>query len=644
MSRATPILLIAIATACGGDPPASPAPAYVDPREPCADRDPLRRAFFGDLHVHTALSFDAWTYDVRATPADAYRFARGETIHLPPLDASGAPTVPVRLKRPLDFAAVTDHSEYLGETSLCTTPGSPAYHSPTCQNYRPPLSSLIELGVGTDPPVRSPICGEGAAACLEAAAPVWNRITEAAESAYDRSSACSFTTFIGYEYTLSPLATNLHRNVIFRNARALPAPITLYDAPRPLDLWTRLRAECNSAGTGCEAIAIPHNSNVSNGRMFRVEYPGAGGADDERRQAALRAQMEPLVEIFQHKGDSECINGLPSNPGAPDEFCDFEKAQLPPMDDCGPDGKGTGGLAGLGCTSWRDFVRGALLNGLLEEARIGINPYKLGILASTDTHNGTPGAVDEGSFRGHLGRADNTPETLLGGDNFSGSALLVNPGGLAGVWAEENSRDAIFDALKRREVFGTSGPRITVRLFAGWKYPDNLCANPKMVEEGYSGGVPMGGDLPPRRPEIEAGGPKIVVAAMRDPGTPDAPGAKLQRLQVVKLWIDASGAPREQVVDIGGDPKNGATVDPVTCAPAGPGADSLCAVWTDPAFDPARSAVYYARVIENPTCRFTTVICNSLAPEERMKLHCDDGTFPKTIQERAWSSPVWYGP
>jgi hypothetical protein len=165
-----------------------------------------------------------------------------------------------------------------------------------------------------------------------------------------------------------------------------------------------------------------------------------------------------------------------------------------------------------------------------------------------------------------------------------------------------------------------------------------------MVEEGYSGGVPMGGDLPPRRPETEAGGPKIVVAAMRDPGTPDAPGAKLQRLQVVKLWIDASGAPREQVVDIGGDPKNGATVDPATCAPAGPGADSLCAVWTDPAFDPARPAVYYARVIENPTCRFTTVICNSLAPEERMKLHCDDGTFPKTIQERAWSSPVWYGP
>lgn len=642
-----PVLLLSAVVCAGGCKESAEVPAplkapYVDPREPCAERDPQRKAWFGDLHVHTALSFDAWTYDTRATPELAYKFARGETIYMPPLDAEGKPTVPVRLARPLDFAAVTDHSEYLGETSLCTTPSSPAYDSVTCKNYRPPASSLIGFGTGTSPPVRGDICGDEAAICLEAAAPVWKSIIDAAEAAYDRSPSCAFTTFIGYEYTLSPFATNLHRNVLFRNARVPSAPITVYDAPRAVDLWTRLRAECNDAATGCEALAIPHNSNVSNGRMFLPQYPGAQGEAEERAQATLRADMEPLVEIFQHKGSSECINGLPSYPGAADELCDFEIAQPMPISDCGPNGKDQGGLAGFGCTSWRDFVRGALLMGMMEGARLGVNPFKVGIIASTDTHNGTPGAVEEASFRGHSGRSDNTPDLLLGGGNLTGEALTVSPGGLAGIWAEENTRDSLFRALRRREVFGTSGPRIAVRFFGGWGYADGLCDDPKMVELGYSGGVPMGSDLP-KRP-ASGGAPKIVAAATRDPGTAESPGAKLQRLQVIKLWVDAEGKAHEKVFDIAGDPKDGATVDEATCKPSGAGYDSLCGVWTDPEFDPARPAAYYARAVEDPTCRYTAYICNSLTMEERTKLHCDDGTFPKTIQERAWSSPVWYAP
>jgi uncharacterized protein DUF3604 len=612
-------------------------------REPCADREPLRRALFGELHSHTALSFDAWTYDVRSTPADAYRFARGETIYMPPLDAEGKPTVPVKLARPLDFAAVTDHSEYLGETSLCSTPGTAAYDSSTCVAYRPPQSSFLDFGVGTAPPERAKICGDAGTACVEAAAPVWKSIQDAAEAAYDRSKACSFTTFVAYEYSLAPYGTNLHRNVIFRDARALPAPITVYDAPTPLELWRQLRATCLEAGTGCDVLAIPHNSNLSNGRMFHVEYPGDfNNPTGQKEQAALRASMEPLVEIYQHKGDSECINGLATVGGAPDELCDFEKLQRPPLQDCGVNGTGQGAFAGLGCTSWLDYVRNVWKAGLEEQVRLGVNPYKLGVVAGTDTHNGTPGNADEKSFQGHLGLSDNTPEKALGGTAIAIRPLISNPGGLAGVWAEENSRDAIFDALRRRETFGTSGPRITVRLFAGWDYPANLCGDPAMVSKGYTGGVPMGGDLPARPPGAAA--PHLVASALRDPGAPGEPGIQLQRLQVIKLWLDASGAPQEHVFEVAGDPTNGATVDETTCAPKGKGADALCTVWVDPSFDPARPAAYYLRAVENPTCRWSTHACNALPADKQTELHCADLGVPKTIQERAWSSPVWYTP
>ncbi|MFO0758279.1 MAG: DUF3604 domain-containing protein [Byssovorax sp.] len=638
-------LLALPAVACSSsDPPADGGAGgrrgYTEMREPCAERDPLRKAFFGDLHVHTSLSFDAWTYDVRTLPADAYKFARGETIKLAPLDADGKPTRPVKLARPLDFAAVTDHSEYLGETSLCTTPGSPAYDTSTCKQYRP--GSFFGLGVGADPPSRADICGPDGKPCTDAALPVWKGIQEAAEAAYDRTSACSFTSFVAYEYTLSPFGSNMHRNVIFRNATALPAPITYYDAPRAIDLWTALRNTCNDAGNGCDALAIPHNSNVSNGRLFHVEYWGKKGVEDEKRQARLRAEMEPLVEIYQHKGDSECINGLSTFAGAPDELCDAEKMQKQPLLDCGPTGTGTGALAGIGCTSWLDYVRNVWKAGLMEQARIGVDPYKLGVIASTDTHNGTPGRVDESTFEGHLGNADRDPAVALGTKAVAAPPLRSNPGGLAGVWAEENSRDAIFDALRRRETFGTSGPRITVRLFAGWDYPGDLCDDPEMVKKGYAGGVPMGGDLPPHA--ASSGAPRFVVSALRDPGTAESPGTKLQRVEVIKIWLDAKGEPQEKVIVVAGSADNGASVDEKTCAPKGDGADLFCTVWSDPDFDPALPAAYYLRAVENPTCRWSTWVCNGLTPEKQAELACDALGVPKTIQERAWSSPVWYTP
>ena len=644
MRRAAPLLLVfaLFAPSCFIDDPIPTIKGYSEERAACADRDPLRRAFFGDLHVHTALSFDVWTYDVRTTPSDAYRFARGETIHLPPLDGDGKPTRPVTLSRPLDFAAVTDHVEYLGETHLCTTPGSAAYDSPTCKAYRPPLSSFLDFNVGAIPPIRSNMCGADASVCLEAAAPVWRGIQDAAEAAYDRTSACSFTSFVGYEYSYAPIGTNLHRNVIFRNAKALSTPIGFYEAPTPPELLKQLAAACVPEKNGCDVLSIPHNSNLSNGQMFAVESIGVKTEEDRRELDALRATMEPLVEIYQHKGDSECTNALSTILGPPDELCDFEKIRPPSTPDCGLDGVGSGAFAGLGCTSWRDFVRGVFASGMQEELNHGVNPYKLGIIAGTDTHNGTPGNVAEANFPGHLGLSDDTPAAQLGGKTLAIRPIVASPGGLAGVWAEENSRDAIFDALRRKETFGTSGPRITLRMFAGWDYADDMCSRADMVAEGYRAGVPMGGDLPARPAGAKA--PAFVIAALRDAGTPEQPGSKLQRMQVIKIWVTPDGTPHEKVFDVAGDAQTGTDLDTATCTPSDAGADSLCTVWRDPEFAPDARAAYYVRAVEVPTCRWSTRVCNALSPEEQTTLGCDTLEVPKTIQERAWSSPVWYTP
>ncbi len=623
-----------------GQPEQPQQEPYPDEREPCAQDNPLKNVYFGDLHVHTSLSFDAWLWDVRVPPRDAYAFARGEPIWLPPLDENGQGTRMVQLAQPLDFMAVTDHAEFLAEVEQCVTPGAPAYGSLTCVIFRQktPLSTIFMASQLFFPhPQRArDICGPGRLDCPALIRGVWRQIIDAAEDAYDRTSDCSFTTFVGYEYTGVPDASNLHRNVIFRNERVPPLPVSYIEEPTPWGLWARLERECLQGIPGCDVVAIPHNSNESNGNKFYVEYPGAASIDEERAMASLRQRMEPLVEVFQHKGDSECMNGLSGVAGQPDELCAFEKIRAPDTPDCG-DRPGSGGVLNSGCVSRLDFVRFVLLEGLREEERIGVNPFKLGMIGSTDTHNATGGAVLEDRFVGHAGTSDDTVV-----ERFQPDQIVHNPGGLVAVWAEQNTRNAIFDGLKRREVYGTSGPRIVVRLFGGWHYPDDMCSRADFVALGYQYGVPMGSDIAPR-PEIGAYAPKLAVMAIREPDVGSRKGTPLQRIQIVKGWIAHDGRLSYKVFDVAGDPHNGAGVDLATCQTTGNGFDTLCTVWTDPEFDATRRAFYYARVIENPTCRWSTYDCMRSNPETR-PAYCDDPHTVKTIQERAWTSPIWYRP
>lgn len=635
---ATGSLLALVAGGCGDDDDGGGAPVE---QGRCIDFNPLRNVYFGDLHVHTTYSFDAQVFDVSTTPEQAYRFAKGEELKLPPLGSDGQGTQTLRLQRPLDFAAVTDHSEFIGEVEACTTPGSFGYDSESCQTFRAGGSlGQTVFGISTveESPMRlADVCGEDGSACRPFAGEVWRRTIDAANAAYDRSENCQFTAMIGYEYTANTNVSTLHRNVLFRNDH-VPFPTSYIEQPTPQGLWRELEATCLEAGIDCDVLAIPHNSNESNGNMFYVEYPGATSLDEERVQAERRRDLEPVMEVYQHKGDSECMNGLSGIVGAPDELCGFEKRPRAVFEDCG-EVPGSGGVAGGGCYSRLDFLRGALLAGLQEDARLGVNPYRLGVIASTDTHNGAPGSVEEQDFIGHRGSTDDTLDKRLGpAQRRSGPSF--SPGGLAGIWAEENTRESLFDALRRREVFGTSGPRIAVRFFGGWQLEEDLCADPEMIAKADRDGVPMGSVLPQERSSDIA--PTFLVTAMKDAGTEARPGADLQRLQIIKGWI-TDGEAHQQVFDVAGDPNNGASVDSGTCERVGTGAASLCSVWTDPDFDPTQHAFYYARVIENPSCRWNAYSCLGLTGEERPE-GCDDPEVAKTVQERAWTSPIWYRP
>jgi len=611
--------------------PAPLAPEGTASREPCADRTPLRRPLFGDLHVHTRYSLDASTQGTRNGPRAAYRFARGASIGLQPYD-HGRPLRRIRLERPLDFAAVTDHAELFGEVQICKHAELPGYGSFTCQLFRrwPRLAFYFmnARATSTAVPARHPFCGPRDVYCVEAALSPWRAMQDAAEEAYDRTAACSFTTFIGYEWTGAPGSRNLHRNVVFSDRVVPDRPISYYEAPSPPVLWRQLGKHCMESLPGCDAIAIPHNSNLSGNTMFE---PPPGQAMTAAHAAAWAA-AEPLVEIMQHKGDSEC------GPGAADEECGFEKL---PYDRFG--GKFNPWMAEAPAPG--NYVRAALGEGLAYEARIGVNPFTFGFIAGTDTHLGTPGAVEERGYPGHGGAGNSALSRIAPG--FPDD-VEFNPGGLAVVWAEENSREAIFAAMKRRETYGTSGPRITLRVFAGWNLPDPMCGAEGFAERGYASGVPMGGMLVGPPPEGTKG-PTFAVWAVRDPGTEHAPGTPLERVQIVKGWLE-NGEPRERVLDVAGRREPDA-VDPRSCEVPADGFDSLCESWSDPDFDPAVPAYYYVRVLERPSCRWTTRVCNehgvdcddpSTVPASLAA--CCDGSVPATTRERAWASPIWYLP
>jgi hypothetical protein len=616
-----------------------------DSRSRCAHYAPARQPFFGDLHVHTRYSLDANTQGTVIGPHDAYRFARGERLGIQPYRADGTPLRTTQLARPLDFAAITDHAELFGEVEICTNEALEGYWSAECLLYRSSpeqaflLFNTAQLGVyrtpqpdGTKRVPRLPYCGLGGRRCLEAARTPWVDIQRAAEAFYDRSDACRFTTFVGYEYTAAPLSNNLHRNVIFRSEVVPGIPPAYQENAAPEFLWDALAAQCREAD-GCAYLTIPHNSNLSGGLMFRTQQDS--GAPYDRAFAQRRQDNEPLAEIYQHKGDSECLNT--TGAGLEDELCGFEK--LPYNNFTGTQ------FEGLGQPPLeQDFLREALKEGLRQQATIGANPFRYGLIGSSDTHLGTPGNVIENAYPGHGGAGASARDEVPAGltDRIENS-----PGGLAVLWAEENSRESLFAAMRRREVYATSGTRPVVRFFGGAALPADLCSRADFAAEGYRSGVPMGGSLPAPPPGTA---PRFAVAALRDPGVDGEASEPLQRIQIVKGWYE-DGTKREAVYDVAGDADNGATVDVSTCRTQGPGAASLCAVWQDPDFDPAQHAFWYARVLENPGCRWSQRQClaadidcstPSAVPAEFEA--CCDAEVPRTIQERAWTSPVWYTP
>lgn len=643
-------------------PPVQPAVEEGGPRAAvCADRDPLRQAFFGDLHVHTKFSMDARSRGMLSSPDDAYRFARGESLGFGPFDESGAGARTRRLPRPLDFAAVTDHAEWIGEVNLCSTPGSYAYDTESCRGFRgeipikPPIPGL-KMGGKMSGVVgllgrRGEICGHRDDACRASLETAWDETRRATERWNDTSEACAFTAFHGWEHSYSVNMTKVHRNVIFRNASVPELPISSLEAPEAIDLWDRLDALCTNAGTGCEVITIPHNPNVSNGRLFETTWKREP-RDEQIRQMKVRARIERLVEMMQVKGESECANGMYGVVGGVDELCGFEKirsfARETP-NDC-EEGAGWGALRGNGCQSRVDFARYALVEGMRERERIGVNPFRFGMIGSTDGHNANPGDVAEDDWQGCCANTDAEIEDRMSQTPwFAGvGAVARNPGGLVGVWAEENGRDALFDGMVRRETFATSGPRIEPRFFAGWDLPADLCSRSDLVATGYAQGVPMGSVMPEARQSGIA--PTFVAHVARDAGVAGHPGGRLDRLQIVKVWYGEDGLFHQAVHDVAGRLADSAgtsreapDVDLASCEPRGPGYDTLCAVWTDSDFDAMRDAAYYVRAVENPSCRWSWQTCLAL-PEEQRPAACSDPAIPKIIQERAWTSPIWYEP
>lgn len=623
------LVCLALVMACTGakdeagktPPPAperaKPAPAMPSPiGEPghgAPGPNPLNNVYFGEQHLHTVNSPDAFAFGTRNTPDDAYRFCKGEAVKK---NTTGEM---VQKGTPYDWCAITDHAEYLGimpmllekdnplqdtEVGKLVASGDPKKGEQAFQLIISSATNMEPIPYMVDPKVAST---------------AWERQKAAANKHYEPG---EFTTLIAFEWSSQPGSANLHHNVFFRDDAGPDRVFSSFDSVKREDLWTYQEAQ---RAAGHENFSIPHNGNVSDSRMYAPTT--SDGRPIDKRWAQRSTRNSVATEIVQTKGASETHPTLSPN----DEFADFEMGFKHLL--------GSGGVVGKIDNS---YVRRALINGVGFEEKIGANPYKFGIVAGADSHDGFSDN-EEFNYTGVHGNTDKTPEIRLrSGTTVAGEAPKdFGTPGATGVWAPENTREAIFDAIKRKETFGTSGPLIRLRFFGSWGYPDDLVTGPDFVKTAYANGVPMGSDLPAKPDEAKA--PKFAVWALKDPKS-----GNLDRVQIVKGWYQA-GQPRETIYDVawsddreqdesGKLPPVGNTVNIEEASYTNDIGDSqLAAVWTDPDFDPSQHAVYYVRVLEIPTPRWSTYDAKALGIDPLPDV-------PATIQERAWSSPIWYTP
>lgn len=577
--------------------------------------NPERNAYFGETHVHTSWSLDAWLAGDRITdPGDAYKYFKGQPIKHPL-------GYEVKIDTPLDWAGVTDHSEYVGVTKLANDPNSPISKLPAAQPLILKNQSIAEAQRVYEYVVNNMLIGkvDKALASPKVAATVWKNNIELANEANEPG---KFTAFCSYEWTAMPNNMNLHRNIFFKDCAKVPdMPFSALDSYHPEDLWNWMDGQRKA---GNDLLAISHNANLSDGRMYPIDVDSYGRPIDAA-YAASRDRNERLIEMKQMKGTSETHPLLSPN----DEFANFEIMSFLLGDPAGRFPHIVG-----------SYARQALKDGITMQDAKGYNPYKLGFAGGSDSHN-TAVPERQNNFFGQAGKADGTPRVRLSGLVTAGmDPRVIGTGGVTGVWAEENTRDYLFEAMKRKETFATSGPQIKVRMFGGWEYSGDMMDDKDWVKIGYSKGVPMGGDLPPAKGKS----PTFIVWAVKDPTS-----GNLDRIQIVKGW-SKSGQSFEKVIDVvwAGDrkadkftgvvPPIGNTVDVVNATYTNTiGAVELKTVWTDPDFDPTLHAFYYARALEIPTPRWTTIQAKEIgvAPPD---------VVPATLQERAWGSPIWYTP
>lgn len=580
-----------------------------------AGKNPLREVYFGETHVHTSWSFDAYIFGNHITgPADAYAYAKGQPIKHPL-------GYEIRIDTPLDWMGVTDHSEYAGVVRLSNDPASPLSKLPIAEKLvvrKPEDITRIYLWLGTSMIKMEPI---KELVSPEVAGTVWKANNQAADAANEPG---KFTAFCAYEWTSTPNYRNMHRNVFFRDCAKVPEqPYSSLDSQSPEDLWQWMDGQRKS---GNDLLAISHNANVSGGLMYPTEVDSRGRAIDSA-WAASRDRNERLTEIKQIKGQSEAHPLLSPN----DEFASYEILNFL-----------LGDPEGQFITLPGSFVRQALKDGLAMQDARGYNPYKMGIVGGSDSHNtGVPYRQD--NFYGGHAHEDGEIRERMAGHVFTGLDIrLENPAGLTGVWAEENTRESLFNAMHRKETFATSGPHIRLRFFGGWNYGADAVDSPDWLQAAYAGGIPMGGELPSAPGGKKS--PTFLVWATKDPTS-----GNLDRIQIVKGWAK-DGQSFEKIYDVvwAGDRKIepstghvtsiGSTVDLEKATYTNSiGAVELKGSWTDPDFDPAVDAFYYARVIAIPTPRWTTI----QAVELGIPL---PATVPATVTERAWASPIFYAP